>query len=81
MERSLTSRVLFAIIMALFTTTVVTGVVIAYSLGFGPGFFRIWGLSFLLAYIIVVPFILIVGPLVQRLVDVIIISVERQSLP
>lgn len=77
MERSLTSRVLFAIIMALFTTTVVTGVVIAYSLGFGPGFFRIWGLSFLLAYIIVVPFILIVGPLVQRLVDVIIISVER----
>lgn len=81
MERSLTSRVLFAIIMALFTTIVVTGVVIAYSLGFGPGFFRIWGLSFLLAYIIVVPFILIVGPLVQRLVDVIIISVERQSLP
>lgn len=81
MERSLTSRVLFAIIMALFTTTVVTGVVIAYSLGFGPGFFRIWGLSFLLAYIIVVPFILIVGPLVQRLVDVIIISVGRQSLP
>ncbi|MEE8262854.1 MAG: DUF2798 domain-containing protein [Gammaproteobacteria bacterium] len=75
MERSFTNRIFFAIIMALFTTTVVTGVVIVYNLGFGPGFFRIWGLSFLLAYIIVVPFILIVGPLVQRLVDVIIISV------
>ncbi len=77
MERSLTNRVLFAIIMALFTTTVVTGVVIAYKLGFGPGFFRAWGISFLLAYIIVVPFILIVGPLVQRFVDVITISLGR----
>jgi len=75
MERSFTNRIFFAIIMALVTTSLVTGVVIAYNLGFGPGFFRIWGLSFLLAYIIVVPFILIVGPLVQRLVDVIIISV------
>ena len=81
MERSFTNRIFFAIIMALFTTTVVTGVVIVYNLGFGPGFFRAWGISFLLAYIIVVPFILIVGPLVQRLVDVIIISVGRQSLP
>ena len=77
MERSFTNRIFFAIIMALFTTTVVTGVVIVYNLGFGPGFFRIWGLSFLLAYIIVVPFILIVGPLVQRFVDVITISLGR----
>ena len=81
MQTSLANRILFAIIMALFTTSLVTGVVLVVNLGFQPGFFRIWGLSFLLAYIIVVPFILIVGPLVQRLVDVIIISVARQSLP
>lgn len=61
--------IVFALLMASVTVSVVTFVLIAMNFGLGPGFLRIWLKSFAVAYVIVVPFILLVGPLVQRFVD------------
>lgn len=63
--------VLFALLMASVTVSVVSFVLIWLNAGFVAGFVWIWLKSFAVAYVIVVPFILVVGPLVQRFVDII----------
>jgi uncharacterized membrane protein len=65
-------KVIFALLMAIFTGSIVSFVSLASNLGFVPGFFGIWLRTFLIAYVVIVPCILIVGPRVQRIVQYIL---------
>lgn len=55
--------------MGVITTGIISFILIAINLGFSDRFFRVWLKSWLLSYLIVVPAILIIGPLVQKLID------------
>lgn len=62
-------KITFALIMGVITTGIISFILIAINLGFSDRFFRVWLKSWLLSYLIVVPAILIIGPLVQKLID------------
>ncbi|WP_131537914.1 DUF2798 domain-containing protein [Pedobacter nototheniae] len=62
-------KLAFALIMGIFTTGIITGSVIVANLGFINGFIKIWLRSWAIAYLIVIPAILIIGPKIQKLVD------------
>jgi hypothetical protein len=67
-------RIVFALLMGIITTAIISFGLVAVSVGFGDAFLRIWTRSWALAYVVVIPIILIVAPKVQALVDVIIAS-------
>nr|WP_199159139.1 DUF2798 domain-containing protein [Pedobacter sp. ASV2] len=62
-------KLAFALIMGIFTTGIITGSVIVANLDFINGFIKIWLKSWAIAYLIVIPAILIIGPKIQKLVD------------
>ncbi|WP_324218285.1 DUF2798 domain-containing protein [Flavobacterium sp.] len=55
--------------MGVITTGIISFSLIAINLGFSDRFFKVWLKSWLLSYLIVVPAIIIIGPLVQKLID------------
>lgn len=65
-------RIAFALLMGVVTTCIISFSLIAINVGFGPNFIGIWLKSWLLAYLIVIPAILIIGPQVQKLVEYLI---------
>ncbi|TGD56581.1 DUF2798 domain-containing protein [Flavobacterium humi] len=62
-------KIAFALIMGIVTTGIISFSLISINLGFTDRFFRVWLKSWLMAYIIVTPAILFIGPKVQRFVD------------
>jgi hypothetical protein len=62
-------RLAFALIMGIITTGIISFTVISINLGFPEYFLRVWFRSWVTAYLVVVPSILIIGPRVQRAVD------------
>ncbi|WP_316803573.1 DUF2798 domain-containing protein [Pedobacter nototheniae] len=62
-------KLAFALIMGIFTTGIITGSVVAANFGFINGFIKIWLRSWAIAYLIVIPVILIISPKIQKLVD------------
>jgi len=62
-------KITFALIMGVITTGIISFSLIAINLGFSDRFFKVWLKSWLLSYLIVVPAIIIIGPLVQKLID------------
>ncbi len=62
-------RIAFALLMGVVTTCVISFGLVASNLGFGPRFVGMWLHSWLYAYLMVIPAILLIAPLVQRLVD------------
>ncbi|TJZ53685.1 DUF2798 domain-containing protein [Sphingobacterium olei] len=59
----------FALIMGVITTGIISFTVIFVNIGFKPNFLKIWSKSWGLAYLVVIPAILIIGPRIQKLVD------------
>jgi hypothetical protein len=55
--------------MGIVTTCIISFTLISINVGFVPGFLRIWLRSWGIAYLVVIPAILIIGPQVQKLVD------------
>lgn len=51
------------------TTGIISFILIALNIGFGERFLKIWIKSWAMAYVIVIPVILIVAPRVQKWVD------------
>lgn len=51
------------------TTGIISFTLIALNIGFSERFFKIWLKSWAIAYIIVIPVILVVAPRVQKWVD------------
>ena len=63
------NKILFALVMGIVTTGIISFTLIAVNIGFGERFFLTWLKSWGMAYLVVIPAILIIGPLVQKLVD------------
>lgn len=61
-------KIAFALIMGIITTCIISFTLVAVNVGFGPTFIKIWMRSWLIAYIIVIPSLLIIAPKVQKLV-------------
>jgi hypothetical protein len=63
-------KIAFALIMGVVTTGIISLILISLNIGFVANFLVIWLKSWSMAYVVVVPVILIVGPRVQKLVAV-----------
>lgn len=62
-------KIVFALLMGIFTTGFISFALIAINIGFSDIFFKIWLKAWVLAYLIVIPVILMIGPIIQKLVD------------
>ncbi len=62
-------KIAFAMIMGVITTGIISFSLISINLGFNDNFLTIWLKSWAMAYVIVIPAILIIGPRVQKLID------------
>ncbi|CAG5071375.1 hypothetical protein DYBT9623_03410 [Dyadobacter sp. CECT 9623] len=61
-------KIAFALIMGIITTGIISFTLISINIGFVANFLVIWLKSWSMAYLVVIPAILIVGPQVQKLV-------------
>lgn len=55
--------------MGSITTAIISFTLIFINVGFSEKFLRIWLKSWGIAYLVVIPAILIIGPIIQKLVD------------
>lgn len=62
-------KIAFALIMGIITTGIISFTLISINIGYIPAFLKIWLRSWLMAYLVVIPAILVIGPLVQSVVD------------
>jgi hypothetical protein len=68
-NRIMKNKIAFAMIMGVITTGIISFTLIAVNIGFADTFMKIWLKSWGLAYMVVIPAILIIGPRVQKFVD------------
>ena len=69
MNAQLKRKIAFALAMGVVTTGIISFVLIALNVGFSTGFAMTWLRSWAIAYVIVIPAILLIGPPVQSLID------------
>ncbi len=62
-------KIAFALIMGIITTGIISFTLVSINIGYTPAFLKIWLRSWLVAYLVVIPAILVIGPFVQSLVD------------
>jgi hypothetical protein len=62
-------KIAFALIMGIVTTGIISFTLISINIGFGEHFLKIWLRSWGMAYLVVIPAILIIGPIIQKAVD------------
>jgi Protein of unknown function (DUF2798) len=62
-------KIAFAIIMGVVTTGIISFTLIAVNVGFVPKFVAIWLRSWVMAYVIAIPAILIIAPGIEQLVN------------
>lgn len=62
-------KIVFAFIMGLITTGIISFSLISINIGFTSSFLKVWAKSWLLAYIFVIPAILFIAPPIQKMVD------------
>jgi hypothetical protein len=67
-RNSLKQKIVFAFLMGIVTTGLVSFTVVFVNLGFTKTFWQIWLKSWSLAYLVIVPIILIVSPVIERFV-------------
>jgi uncharacterized membrane protein SpoIIM required for sporulation len=62
-------KIAFALLMGVVTTGIISFTLIALNLGLSTGFVRKWLRSWAIAYVIVIPAILLIGPRLQTQID------------
>lgn len=62
-------KLAFALIMGIITTCIISFTLVSINIGYTPVFLKIWLRSWLIAYLVVIPAILVIGPFVQSIVD------------
>ncbi|HEX5793797.1 MAG TPA: DUF2798 domain-containing protein [Rheinheimera sp.] len=72
MNLQLKRKIAFALSMGVVTTGIISFVLIALNLGFVQGFALSWLKSWGMAYLIVIPAILLIGPRLQAQIERII---------
>lgn len=68
-RKSVKQKIVFAFLMGIVTTGLISFMVIIVNLGLTETFWQVWLKSWLLAYVIVVPVILIAAPLIEQFVN------------
>lgn len=63
------NKIMFALIMGIITTGIISFTLVSVNIGYTEKFIKIWLRSWGLAYLVVIPAILLLGPQVQKLVD------------
>jgi Protein of unknown function (DUF2798) len=63
------NKIAFALIMGIITKGIISFTLISINIGFGERFFQTWLRSWGMAYLVVIPAILTLGPQIQKLVD------------
>jgi uncharacterized membrane protein SpoIIM required for sporulation len=69
MNTQLKRKIAFALAMGIVTTGIISFVLLALNLGFSTGFAWAWLRSWGIAYVIVIPAILLIGPRLQARID------------
>lgn len=62
-------KIAFALLMGVVTTGIISFTLLALNLGFVTGFVGTWLQSWVIAYVIVIPAILLIGPRLQVRID------------
>jgi len=62
-------KIAFAFLMGIITTGLISFTVVSVNLGFAENFLKIWLKSWAIAYLIVIPVILVIAPQIDRLVS------------
>lgn len=62
-------KIAFALILGIITTGIISFTIIFVNVGYVANFFRIWLRSWTIAYMVVIPAILLLGPQVQLFVN------------
>ncbi len=62
-------KLAFAFLMGIITTCIISFTLVSINVGYTEDFLRIWLRSWLIAYLVVIPAILVIGPFVQSIVD------------
>jgi integral membrane sensor domain MASE1 len=62
-------KIAFALIMGSITTGIISFTLVSINIGFIDAFFKIWLRSWAMAYMVVIPAILVIGPMVQSFVN------------
>jgi len=68
-KRDLHRKILFALLMGCVTTGIISFTLISINIGYTERFLSIWLKSWSIAYMVVIPAILIIGAQVQKVVD------------
>lgn len=63
------NKIAFALIMGIITTGIISFTLISINLGFTAAFLTTWLKSWGMAYLVVIPAILIIAPRIQKFVD------------
>jgi hypothetical protein len=63
------NKIVFALLMGIITTGIISFTLISVNIGYTDKFMTIWLKSWGMAYLVVIPAILILGPQIQKLVD------------
>jgi hypothetical protein len=63
------NKIAFALSMGIVTTGIISFTLISVNIGYTEQFLKIWLRSWGMAYLVVIPAILILGPRIQSLVD------------
>jgi hypothetical protein len=69
MPTQLKRKIAFAMLMGIVTTGIISFVLIALNVCFSAGFPAVWLKSWSIAYLIVIPAILLIGPRLQAKID------------
>jgi hypothetical protein len=69
MNTQLKRKIAFALAMGIVTTGIVSFAIIAFNLGFSDRFASVWLRSWGVGYLIAIPAILTIGPLLQAQID------------
>lgn len=69
MNTQLKRKIVFALVMGVVTTGIISFALLALNLGFSKGFALTWLRSWSIGYVIVIPAILLIGPRLQARVD------------
>ena len=62
-------KIAFAMIMGVITTGIISFSLLALNIGFTPRFTEVWLRSWVTAYLIVIPCILMIAPKIERMVN------------
>jgi hypothetical protein len=62
-------KIAFAMMMGVVTTGIISLTLISFNVGFKPNFIAIWLRSWVLAYVIAIPCILIIAPKIEQMVE------------